>query len=90
MVPRFPAHLRVLNTLLAWEVKVDEAFLLGRLPKTDILTAFRPHVVFDNQAVYCIPASKVFPTGPGPGQPATVANAVGEKNQLPASRKIRR
>jgi 5'-nucleotidase len=81
-----PAHLRVLNTLLAWEVNVDEAFFLGGLPKTDILRAFRPHIFFDDQEVHCIPASKVVSTGRVPGQPTTVPNVVGKKNQRPPSR----
>ena len=63
-----PAHMRVLNTLLAWDVNVDEAFFLGGLPKTDILRAFRPHIFFDDQEVHCIPASKVVSTGRVPGQ----------------------
>src|SRR4051812_39408715 len=60
--------MRVLNTLLAWDVNVDEAFFLGGLPKTDILRAFRPHIFFDDQEVHCIPASKVVSTGRVPGQ----------------------
>jgi 5'-nucleotidase len=61
--------MRVLDALLAGEVNVDKAFLLGGLPKADILRAFRPHIFFDDQEIYCIPASKVVSTGRVPGQP---------------------
>ena len=34
-----PAHKRVITTLRAWNVRIDETFFLGGLPKTDILKA---------------------------------------------------
>ena len=39
-----PAHERVIRTLRAWDVRIDEAFFLGGLPKKDILEAFHPHI----------------------------------------------
>ncbi len=57
-----PAHLRVINTLRAWNIDVDEAFFLGGLPKTEILSAFRPHIFFDDQESHCVPASAVVST----------------------------
>jgi 5'-nucleotidase len=44
-----PAHLRVINTLRAWKVRVDESFFLGGLDKADVLAALRPHIYFDDQ-----------------------------------------
>ncbi len=44
-----PAHLRVINTLRAWNVRVDESFFLGGLDKADMLAALRPHIYFDDQ-----------------------------------------
>ncbi len=82
-----PAHLRVLNTLLTWEVNVDEAFFLGGLPKTDILRAFRPHIFFDDQEVHCIPASKVVSTGRVPGRSANLLNVLGESKQRSPAQK---
>lgn len=58
-----PAHLRVLNTLRAWDVHVDEAFFLGGVPKTKMLKAFNPHIYFDDQDAHCGPASGVVSTG---------------------------
>lgn len=57
-----PAHERVIRTLLAWNVRVDEAFFMGGVEKTRILEAFRPHIYFDDQDVHCRPASSVVPT----------------------------
>ena len=62
-----PAHERVIRTLLAWDVHVDEAFFMGGSPKTRVLEAFRPHIYFDDQdehlqaAKSVVPTAKVFP-----------------------------
>jgi len=58
-----PAHERVIRTLLAWGIVVDEAFFLGGVPKTEILEAFRPHIFFDDQAAHCERAAPRIPTG---------------------------
>jgi 5'-nucleotidase len=58
-----PAHERVIRTLLAWGVVIDEAFFLGGVPKTEILAAFRPHIFFDDQAAHCDRAAPRVPTG---------------------------
>jgi len=57
-----PAHERVIRTLLAWNVRVDEAFFMGGVSKTKVLEAFRPHIYFDDQDAHCEPASKLVPT----------------------------
>ncbi len=57
-----PAHERVIRTLLAWNVRIDEAFFLGGIPKTKILAAFGPHIFFDDQDTHCRPASQLVPT----------------------------
>lgn len=58
-----PSHKRAINTLRSWGVTVDEAFFLGGLSKEPILEKFRPHIFFDDQQTYCLPASKLVPTG---------------------------
>jgi 5'-nucleotidase len=58
-----PAHERVIRTLLAWGVVIDEAFFLGGVPKTEVLAAFRPHIFFDDQASHCDRAAPTIPTG---------------------------
>jgi len=56
-----PAHERVIRTLMAWGVRIDEAFFLGGVRKSDFLKAFGAHIFFDDQAVHTDPASKLVP-----------------------------
>lgn len=56
-----PAHERVIRTLRAWGVRIDEAFFLGGVQKKDILKAFGAHIFFDDQAVHTESASEVVP-----------------------------
>jgi len=57
-----PAHERVIRTLRAWNVRIDEAFFLGGIQKKEVLKAFGAHIFFDDQAVHTIPASEVVPS----------------------------
>lgn len=57
-----PAHERAIKTLRNWGVRVDEAFFLGGVPKTDILASFGAHIFFDDQRVHATPASAVVPS----------------------------
>ncbi len=57
-----PAHERVIRTLRAWNVRIDEAFFLGGISKKDVLEAFGAHIFFDDQAVHADPAAKVVPS----------------------------
>ena len=57
-----PAHERVIRTLHAWNVRIDEAFFMGGVSKTPILQTFNPHIYFDDQETHCGPASRVVPT----------------------------
>ncbi len=56
-----PAHERVIRTLRAWNVRIDEAFFMGGIPKSDVLKAFGAHIFFDDQTVHTEPASKLVP-----------------------------
>ncbi|MDR0940216.1 MAG: 5'-nucleotidase [Mediterranea sp.] len=47
-----PAHERVINTLKAWDVEVDEAFFLGGIQKARFLNILKPHIFFDDQMVH--------------------------------------
>jgi 5'-nucleotidase len=58
-----PTHERVIKTLNLWNVRVDEAFFMGGVPKTPILEKFKPHIYFDDQEAHCGPAASVVPTG---------------------------
>ena len=57
-----PSHERVIRTLRAWGVRIDEAFFLGGVTKKDVLKAFGAHIFFDDQAVHTGPASEVVPS----------------------------
>lgn len=58
-----PTHERVIKTLNLWNVRVDEAFFMGGVSKTQILQKFKPHLFFDDQEAHCVPASSIVPTG---------------------------
>ncbi len=57
-----PAHERAIKTLREWNVRVDEAFFLGGVSKTEVLSAFGAHIFFDDQALHAEPASEVVPS----------------------------
>lgn len=61
-----PAHERVIRTLRAWDVRIDEAFFLGGITKKDVLKAFAPHIFFDDQKVHADVASQVVPSAQVP------------------------
>lgn len=83
-----PSHMRVLNTLRAWDVEIDEAFFMGGVAKTDILRTFNPHIFFDDQKIHCETASKVTPTG---HVPSGVANTKsGSSQQRKKTRKSKK
>ncbi len=47
-----PAHERVIRTLRAWNVRIDESLFLGGLPKGDFLKAYGADVFFDDQKTH--------------------------------------
>lgn len=57
-----PAHERVIRTLRAWGVRIDEAFFLGGKSKKEVLKAFGAHIFFDDQSIHTDPASQVVPS----------------------------
>ncbi len=57
-----PAHERVIRTLREWNVRIDEAFFLGGMEKSEVLQSFGAHIFFDDQLVHIDPASKLVPT----------------------------
>jgi 5'-nucleotidase len=56
-----PAHYRVVNTLRAWGVRVDETYFLGGVDKAATLAAFGAHIFFDDQRVHVESASQHVP-----------------------------
>jgi 5'-nucleotidase len=57
-----PAHYRVVNTLRAWGVRVDETYFLGGADKTQVLRAFGAHIFFDDQLVHAERAASSVPS----------------------------
>ena len=57
-----PAHERVIRTLRAWNVRIDEAHFLGGIKKSEVLRSFGAHIFFDDQSVHTEPASKMVPS----------------------------
>ena len=57
-----PAHERVIRTLRTWNVRIDETFFLGGVPKDKVLASFSPHIFFDDQHQHCEGAARVVPT----------------------------
>lgn len=58
-----PAHERVIRTLRAWNIRIDEALFLGGLNKREFLQAFGADVFFDDQLVHCDSARNHIATG---------------------------
>lgn len=48
-----PAHERVVRTLRAWNIRIDEALFLGGLDKGAFLRAFGADIFFDDQRGHC-------------------------------------
>jgi 5'-nucleotidase len=58
-----PAHERVIRTLRAWNVRIDESVFLGGLDKGGFLKAFEADVFFDDQEGHCESAREYVATG---------------------------
>ncbi|MCU7958754.1 MAG: 5'-nucleotidase [gamma proteobacterium symbiont of Bathyaustriella thionipta] len=58
-----PAHERVIRTLRAWNIRIDEALFLGGLAKGEFLKAFAADMFFDDQRQHCENASEHVAAG---------------------------
>ncbi len=58
-----PAHERVIKTLRAWDIRIDESFFLGGMEKGIFLKCFGADIFFDNQQVHCDTARQYVTTG---------------------------
>ncbi len=58
-----PAHERVIRTLRAWNIRIDESLFLGGLTKGVFLKAYGADVFFDDQKMHCESASEHVATG---------------------------
>jgi 5'-nucleotidase len=86
-----PAHRRVITTLRSWQVRIDETFFLGGLPKVDVLRVLRPHIFFDDQLTHLEAAASTVPSGhvPVPVQLGLLAEEQLPAKQPPAVRRRR-
>lgn len=73
-----PAHERVIRTLRAWNVRIDEAHFLGGAPKYEVLRAFKPHIFFDDQDVHLADASRSIPVARVPYRSMRSVESLGE------------
>ncbi len=53
-----PSHERVVRTLRAWGVRIDEAMFLGGMDKSAFLDAFGADIFFDDQKNHCESAAR--------------------------------
>ncbi|MCX4191315.1 5'-nucleotidase [Methylophaga sp. OBS1] len=58
-----PAHERVIRTLRAWDIRIDEAIFLGGKAKGPFLKAFGADIFFDDQEQHCHSAKEHVATG---------------------------
>ena len=58
-----PAHERVIKTLRAWNIRIDEALFLGGLEKSNFLRNFGADIFFDDQKGHCQSAAEHVATG---------------------------
>ncbi|RJS92535.1 5'-nucleotidase [Salinisphaera sp. Q1T1-3] len=70
-----PAHERVIRTLRAWHIRIDEALFLGGLGKAAFLRAFGADIFFDDQATHIGSAASLVAAG---HVPHGIANETGD------------
>lgn len=58
-----PSHERVIRTLRAWGIRIDESLFLGGMSKGPFLKSFDADIFFDDQALHCDAASTLVTTG---------------------------
>lgn len=58
-----PAHERVIRTLRAWGIRIDEAIFLGGMDKGPFLKSFGADIFFDDQEGHCDSAREHVATG---------------------------
>ena len=79
-----PAHERAINTLMKWNLAVDEAMFLGGLEKGPFLREFEPDFFFDDQTGHVTSAALHVPSGhvrAGIANPPLVADEATERRK---------
>lgn len=70
-----PTHERVVKTLRAWNIRIDESLFLGGMDKGAFLNAYDADVFFDDQEAHCDSARSHVATGHVPNGVANVLPA---------------
>lgn len=70
-----PTHERVVKTLRAWNIRIDESLFLGGMDKGEFLRAYDADVFFDDQQAHCDSARNHVATGHVPSGVANVKDA---------------
>jgi len=73
-----PAHERVIRTLRAWNIRIDEAMFLGGKAKAEFLRAFGADIFFDDQTGHCELAAEHVATGHVPHGVTNAPNNTGD------------
>ncbi len=76
-----PAHERVIRTLQAWDIKIDEVFFLGGVRKAEILNAFGADIFFDDQDSHLKYSANVVPSARVPYKNLSEQISLFEENQ---------
>jgi 5'-nucleotidase len=56
------ASRRVVSSLRAWGIRVDESYFIGNLAKSGFIRTFRPHIFFDDKLDNVLPAACEVPS----------------------------
>jgi 5'-nucleotidase len=80
-----PSHERVIRTLRAWGVRIDEALFLGGLSKAAFLHAFDADIFFDDQRTHCESAQDLVATGHVPHGVANDKESDSDPSTTPCS-----
>ena len=72
-----PAHERVIRTLRAWGIRIDQAFFLGGMDKSRVLEALGAHIFFDDNEENVENASAVVLSARVPWVEETMEQQVG-------------
>ncbi|MDN7134550.1 5'-nucleotidase [Pseudidiomarina terrestris] len=57
-----PSHKRVINTMREWGITVNEAFFLGGVEKSKVLSVLKPHIFFDDQLIHLESSAPSLPS----------------------------
>ncbi|HDR0611371.1 TPA: 5'-nucleotidase [Pasteurella multocida] len=57
-----PSHKRVINTMRAWDITINEAFFLGGIEKAKILKVLNPDIFFDDQKIHLDTTASISPS----------------------------